>query len=185
MRTAVCPFPLQNAMTEKSLRKSPFYSESIGHLKDVLLDISGNPYPELPNPPETKKRASVALIVRIKPHYEHWPPKHSAIECSDANIENTGIKSASRQLQDFFEQDWVKNGDPEILFIKRAERKGDRWTSHVALPGGRRDPKDEDDRAAAVRETFEEVGIELTSVNSIAAGNLPQRMVKTSWGLVP
>lgn len=93
--------------------------------------------------------------------------------------------SIEQQLQNFFDQPWVKHGDPEVLFIKRASREGDRWTGHVALPGGKRDPEDEDDRAAAVREASEEIGFDLTTDDVISVGNLPERVVTTSWGSVP
>jgi 8-oxo-dGTP pyrophosphatase MutT (NUDIX family) len=79
----------------------------------------------------------------------------------------------------------VQKGDAEVVFIKRAARQGDRWTSHVALPGGKRDPEDEDDKAVAVRETSEEIGLDLTSSDALFVGNLPQRVVSTSWGKVP
>ena len=79
----------------------------------------------------------------------------------------------------------MQNGDPEAVFIKRASRVGDRWTGHIALPGGRRDPEDADDRAAAIRETSEEIGLDLTPNNCIYVGNLPERVVTTSWGAVP
>ena len=85
----------------------------------------------------------------------------------------------------FFGQDWVKHGDPELLFIKRATRIGDKWNGHVALPGGKRDPEDDDDQVTAAREALEEVGIDLSPDNAIAVGNLPQRIVTTSWGKVP
>jgi 8-oxo-dGTP pyrophosphatase MutT (NUDIX family) len=78
----------------------------------------------------------------------------------------------------------VQHGEPEVLFIKRASRKGDRWTSHIALPGGKRDPIDEDDRAAAVRESWEEVGMDLDKY-AVSCGNLPQRIVTTHWGKKP
>lgn len=48
-----------------------------------------------------------------------------------------------------------------ILLIRRAERPGDPWSGHMALPGGRREPVDTDLVATAVRETFEEVGLRL------------------------
>jgi 8-oxo-dGTP pyrophosphatase MutT (NUDIX family) len=52
--------------------------------------------------------------------------------------------------------------DPDaILLIRRADRPGDPWSGHMALPGGRREPEDEDLLATVIRETREEVGIEL------------------------
>jgi 8-oxo-dGTP pyrophosphatase MutT (NUDIX family) len=52
-------------------------------------------------------------------------------------------------------------GRPNILFIRRAERDGDPWSGHVALPGGKRDDTDQDLEHTARRETLEEVGVEL------------------------
>jgi 8-oxo-dGTP pyrophosphatase MutT (NUDIX family) len=53
--------------------------------------------------------------------------------------------------------------DPDaILLIRRADRSGDPWSGHIALPGGRRDASDPDLVATAIRETGEELGIQLT-----------------------
>lgn len=52
----------------------------------------------------------------------------------------------------------------ELLLIKRAELRGDPWSGHVALPGGRRSATDEDLLATAARETEEEVGVPLARV---------------------
>jgi 8-oxo-dGTP pyrophosphatase MutT (NUDIX family) len=48
-----------------------------------------------------------------------------------------------------------------ILLIRRADRSGDPWSGHMALPGGRREPGDPDLAGTAIRETAEEVGVEL------------------------
>lgn len=52
----------------------------------------------------------------------------------------------------------------ELLFIKRAPRVGDPWSGHIALPGGKLDPSDPDLRHTAIRETLEEVGINLEAL---------------------
>ncbi len=51
---------------------------------------------------------------------------------------------------------------PALCFIKRAERPGDPWSGHMAFPGGRLTPADTDARTAGMRETAEEVGLDLT-----------------------
>lgn len=49
----------------------------------------------------------------------------------------------------------------QVLFIERARHADDPWSGHMAFPGGRVDPGDADGRAAAERETLEEVGLSL------------------------
>ena len=56
-----------------------------------------------------------------------------------------------------------------LLLIQRAERPGDPWSGHMALPGGRRDPEDHDLLATALRETWEEVGISLARESLVGA----------------
>ena len=59
----------------------------------------------------------------------------------------------------------LKNGQDgaNILFIERAKRRGDPWSGQMAFPGGKKDPTDASVRATARRETFEEIGLELSS----------------------
>lgn len=56
-------------------------------------------------------------------------------------------------------------GQLEVLLIKRAERKGDRWSGHMALPGGREEKADSSIRGTAIRETSEEIGLDLPENN--------------------
>ena len=63
-------------------------------------------------------------------------------------------------------------GEAEMLVIKRAVAERDHWSGHLALPGGRKDESDLDLRSTAVRETLEEVGIDLTGGGEVM-GELP------------
>lgn len=49
----------------------------------------------------------------------------------------------------------------EVLLIRRAERPGDPWSGHMAFPGGHLDADDDHLVAAALRETREEVGLDI------------------------
>lgn len=50
---------------------------------------------------------------------------------------------------------------PEILFIRRAPHPLDPWSGDIGFPGGRIDPEDYSPLDAAIRETDEEIGIQL------------------------
>ncbi len=55
----------------------------------------------------------------------------------------------------------------DFLAIRRAESERDPWSGHMALPGGRRDPADQSLWATAIRETREEVGLDLASAGRL------------------
>lgn len=55
----------------------------------------------------------------------------------------------------------VRRGELHILMIERAERKGDPWSGHMAFPGGRMEKGDANGFEVAVRETTEEVGLQI------------------------
>jgi 8-oxo-dGTP pyrophosphatase MutT (NUDIX family) len=54
--------------------------------------------------------------------------------------------------------------------MKRAARPGDPWSSHISLPGGGFDQRDPDLLATAIRETQEELSIDLSGARLL--GNL-------------
>ena len=73
----------------------------------------------------------------------------------------------------------------QLLYILRATSGRDSWSGQVAFPGGRSQPS-ETDLATAVRETREEVGLDLgDSASFTFAGQLPERPVTAKGVLVP
>jgi 8-oxo-dGTP pyrophosphatase MutT (NUDIX family) len=77
------------------------------------------------------------------------PPRHTPIE--PERISQAAVSLILRDAQ----------GSAQALIIKRAERPGDHWSGHLALPGGRAEIEDGDLIVTAARETYEEVGIDL------------------------
>jgi len=57
----------------------------------------------------------------------------------------------------------------EALFIQRAERVDDPWSGQVAFPGGRAEPG-ESSVGTAIRETAEEVGLDLSTAADLLGG---------------
>ena len=53
----------------------------------------------------------------------------------------------------------------EVMFIRRAEYENDPWSGDLGFPGGGIEEQDANPRAAAERETWEEVGLCLTEEN--------------------
>ena len=51
--------------------------------------------------------------------------------------------------------------DLKVFFVKRVDNPADPWSGQMALPGGRRDAKDQDLKHTVIRETLEETNINL------------------------
>jgi len=60
-------------------------------------------------------------------------------------------------------------GGAELLLIRRSEREGDPWSGHIAFPGGRVESGEEPDEAV-VRETQEEIGLDLRRAARLLGG---------------
>ncbi|CAG7851247.1 SubName: Full=Uncharacterized protein {ECO:0000313/EMBL:CCA66439.1} [Serendipita indica DSM 11827] len=97
-------------------------------------------------------------------------------------------------VQDFFELDWVNapGARPELLYLRRAngtahgkqrvEKRGNSSETHVAFPGGRMEDGDEDGLYTAMRQTWEEIGLDLAERSFTCIGQLDDREITTSLG---
>ena len=83
---------------------------------------------------------------------ERWPSR--ALRWSVGRLDRAPIASASVAIV------WCRLDD-SILLIQRPTRRGDRWSGHVAFPGGLRQAADRSALDTAIREAAEEVGVRL------------------------
>lgn len=78
---------------------------------------------------------------------------------------------------------------PEILFIERARHDGDPWSGDLGFPGGKVEKSDGEDRRAAEREAFEEIGLDLGNshylgrLSDVAGAHFPVRVSCFVYGL--
>ncbi|ORX97120.1 hypothetical protein K493DRAFT_407033 [Basidiobolus meristosporus CBS 931.73] len=113
------------------------------------------------------RRAAVAIILRVKPSEEE-------------PYQTTGI-GLENDLESFLKTDWVRRGTLEILYIQRASRSGDRWSGQIAFPGGKNE-KNEEDTETAVRETLEEIDLDLSSPAFTHLGSLDDQKITGRGG---
>ncbi|KAG0248683.1 hypothetical protein BG011_010019 [Mortierella polycephala] len=160
----------------------------------TIIDSLGPPVKTKSRGPKYR-RASVAIIIRVRPDSNRYPQyNNSRNQQQDQSQQPQHQHQQLRPIQaienpesvdEFLSQEWVQTGVPEVLFIERATRKTDRWSGHVALPGGKREEGDEDDQETAARETLEEVGLNLSDLTHFRClGALDDRELWTSFGRV-
>lgn len=189
-------------------------SHTLPALQHALTRLSATTPRLIPSPPTQPRRASVAIILRVRPHPQDEPylgqqydaegvplpgsdvdrvmsqsglgqqqQLASSSSSSSATSALTPTTTPTQQtLSSFFSLPWVARGTPELLYIKRATRSSDKWSAHVAFPGGRQDETDEDSLYTAMRETWEEVGLDLADRDFLQVGMLDEREITSSLG---
>ncbi|KAJ3166319.1 hypothetical protein HDU88_003543 [Geranomyces variabilis] len=124
---------------------------------------------KIPRKPGSPRRSAVAIIIRIRPNSVVGPLAGTP---------------TTRDPVEFLKLDWVKSGEAEVLFVRRAANENDRWSGHMAFPGGKADPN-ETDQHAAERECIEEIGLDLNSAEYTCLGALDDRNVTPAASTKP
>ena len=144
---------------------------SLDRLRIAFSNLENIQPHKIRSPIYQPRRASVAIIIRIRPR--NLSHNHDKSVFAESSKSSEGTKKLQENddsianLENFWNLPWVTNGEPEIFYIKRALRKGDRWSGQMAFPGGKQDDKDVDDLDTAERETFEEGNVVLYNFFSI------------------
>ncbi|KAH9836508.1 uncharacterized protein C8Q71DRAFT_857742 [Rhodofomes roseus] len=148
-------------------------------LSRALHHIRSTPPRVISSPATQPRRAAVALIIRVVP-----PPSYNL------------PPEPTPGLTEFFQLDWVNapGARPEILFLRRDKPdvtadagrmsgSGPRTReAHVAFPGGKAEEADEGGMYTAMRQTWEEIGLDLAESAYTPVGQLDDREVTTSLG---
>ncbi|KAG7099559.1 hypothetical protein E1B28_001392 [Marasmius oreades] len=160
--------------TEKSSSVVPL-------LSSALHRIRATPPRIITSPPTQPRRAAVAILIRVVPSPSAPAPAPAT-------------ENGQLSLSDFFKLDWVNTpgARPEILFLKREspspeetvvmQAKAHRGEAHLAFPGGRTEADDEGGMYTALRQTWEEIGIDLAEKDYMCIGQLDDREITTSLG---
>ncbi|PKC69620.1 hypothetical protein RhiirA1_533332 [Rhizophagus irregularis] len=162
-------------------------SSTLDRLRILITNLENIPPYNIRSPSNQPCRASVAIIIRIRPNnlsHDNNNKFDFAESSTNKSLQSEGINNEQKtNLEDFWELPWVKDGEPEILYVKRALREGDRWSGQIAFPGGKQDKTDFDDLDTAERETFEEVGLDIGNRELfLCVGALDEREITSTFG---
>ncbi|KAI0374518.1 hypothetical protein BV20DRAFT_1033324 [Pilatotrama ljubarskyi] len=159
-------------------------------LSRALHRIRSTPPRIIASPATQPRRAAVAIILRVSPppNYVFPASPQSADGGSPTNV-------PVPTLTEFFQLDWVNapGARPEILFLRRERPDGNDGgrmsgsgpntrEAHVAFPGGKTEEGDEGGLYTAMRQTWEEIGLDLAEQSYTPIGQLDDREITTSLG---
>jgi 8-oxo-dGTP diphosphatase len=75
--------------------------------------------------------------------------------------------------------------DFDVLLVKRVKNPSDPWSGQMALPGGKREPKDASLKDTVIRETLEETGVELSQRRFLGVLNAVRSEPKPDFKILP
>ncbi len=78
-----------------------------------------------------------------------------------------------------------RRGDADLLLVKRVENPLDTWSGQMALPGGKREPKDLSLKDTVMRETLEETGVALGSRRFLGVLDAVRSEPKPDFKILP
>ena len=78
-----------------------------------------------------------------------------------------------------------RRNDFDLLLVKRVENPSDTWSGQMALPGGKREPKDASLKGTVMRETLEETGIVLGKCRFLGVLNAVRSEPKPDFKILP
>jgi 8-oxo-dGTP diphosphatase len=79
----------------------------------------------------------------------------------------------------------AKRNDFDLLLVKRVENPSDPWSGQMALPGGKREPKDASLKGTVMRETLEETGITLGQCRFLGVLSAVRSEPKPDFSILP
>ena len=78
-----------------------------------------------------------------------------------------------------------KRNDFDLLLVKRVESPSDPWSGQMALPGGKREPKDASLKDTVMRETLEETGVALCKCRFLGVLDAVRSEPKPDFKILP
>lgn len=78
-----------------------------------------------------------------------------------------------------------RRGDVDLLLVKRVENPLDTWSGQMALPGGKREPKDLSLKDTVLRETLEETGVAIDPCQFLGVLDAVRSEPKPDFKILP
>ena len=109
-------------------------------------------------------------------------PLPGSVEKIRLKLRPSGGEDAAAAVAIFFRE---REGQPELLLVKRAEVPGDPWSGDMAFPGGKRGPGDGCIMDTVLREVLEETNIDLQRGGYLGAMETVYSKVRPGMGVSP